>query len=94
MVSTEEKESITMRKYVYATAIMKADNGKLFAEALRIPTNMNLASAIRRLHPIVTLNIMSSKSEAVETARTWEDTFIENGTAYFDRNYVTKCYDI
>lgn len=83
-----------MSKYIYAVAIMRTDNDKLFAEALRISSNKNLASVIRGTINLQTLNIMPNKSKAIETARTWEDTFIANGTAYFDKNYVANCYDL
>lgn len=83
-----------MSKYIYATAIMKTDNGKLFAEALRISTSTNMKSVIDRSINLQTLNIMPSKAKAIETARAWEDTFIANGTAYFKKNYVNDCYEI
>lgn len=83
-----------MSKYIYAVTIQKTDNGKLFAEALRIPTSRNLASVVKATIGLQTLNIMPSKAKAIETARAWEDTFIENGTSYFDRNYVTSCFDL
>ena len=83
-----------MSKYIYAATIQKADNGKLFAEALRISTSKNLAAIIRDCYNILALNILPTKKDAIELAHKWEDDFLNNGTAYFDRNYVTNCFDL
>lgn len=82
------------KNYIYSAITMRADNGKLFAEAIRIPANRNLASIIRDLHSIEIMTIMPTRAQAIETAHAWEDSYINNGTAYFDRNYVTNCFDL
>ena len=77
-----------MSKYIYAVTTNRAENGKLYAEAIRLRGDVNLADILRDCKNILTFNVMPSKAKAVELAMFWDDSFRANGTAYFDRNYA------
>lgn len=79
-----------MSKYIYAVTTNQDENGKLYAEVIRFSSHLNIVGNIRECKHIVTFNIMPSKAEAVNTAVAWEQRFIENGTAFFDRADYAK----
>lgn len=79
-----------MDKYIYAVTMNIDENGKLWAEAIRFRARTNILPYLKESKHIVTFNIMPSKKKAVETAVAWEQRFIENGTAFFDRADYAK----
>ena len=83
-----------MSRYIYAAITRQTEDGKLFAQAVRIPSNINLAPKIQGWKDLVIFNIMPSKAEAIKTAIAWENDYIANGTSYFDRVYCSNAYDI
>ena len=79
-----------MSKYIYM-AICRNYEGKFAAQAVRISPYVNLANLFKADNSIVACNILPTAKEAVATARYWEDSFIANGTSFFERNYITSC---
>lgn len=69
-------------KYYYFVLTTKEQNGKLWARCERISTSQNIL-CLSKHEDILNLNICNSRKEAETIAKSWNQTYKENGTCAF-----------
>ena len=73
-------------KNFYIAIQQKYNNNKFFAYTIKVNSSDNLLSKLKNSN-IICANLCETKKKAEETVDLWNESFIENGTFLFEKNY-------